>query len=287
MVPSKVSDFIAALGESQLLSSAQLEELGRSAAAQGEDSRVLAKHLIQKYGLTNYQVNQLNQGRGKELAVGPYRVLDRLGEGGMGTVFKARHHTLGRLVAIKVVRKDKLARQAEKRFFREIQMAAQLVHPNIVVAYNAGEADGVLYFEMEYVDGTDLSKTVRKTGTLRVDQACEYIRQAALALQYAHERGVVHRDIKPANLLVARPQVPEGRPTVKILDMGLARLESDDAEQTNLTKIGTILGTPEYLAPEQALNSHTVDIRADLYSLGCPWPFVLAGRPPYTGEEIL
>src|SRR4029078_44795 len=122
---------------------------------------------------------------------------------------------------------------------------------------------------------------------LPFDQACDYVRQAALALQYAHERGIVHRDIKPANLLVTSPQTGDKRPVVKILDMGLARLVDSDNEMTNLTKLGTILGTPEYLAPEQALNSSTVDIRADIYSLGCTLYFLLVGKPPFKGGHML
>ena len=288
MVASKVSEFLTALRDSQILSSAEVDELARGPMGQGEDTRTLAKQLMQKHGLSAYQVNQLSQGRGKDLVLGPYRVIDRLGEGGMGTVYKARHQTLNRIVAVKVMRKDKLANQsAAKRFYREIQTAGQLVHPNIVVAYDAAEVDGAHYFAMEFVEGTDLSKTVKKSGPLPFDQACDYVRQAALALQYAHERGIVHRDIKPANLLVTQPQTGDKRPVLKILDMGLARLVDSDTETTNLTKLGTILGTPEYLAPEQALNSHTVDIRADVYSLGCTLYFLLVGRPPFKGGHML
>ena len=186
----------------------------------------------------------------------------------MGQVFKARHRTMGRIAAIKLIRKERLEHpQAVKRFQREVRLAAALAHPNIVRVYDADEIAGTHLMVMEYIAGAiDLAKLVKKQGPLPVPQACEYIRQAALGLQHAHERGLVHRDIKPANLLLT------GGQTVKVLDMGLARLNSPDGEDdqsSTMTQDGAVMGTPDYIAPEQALESHTVDIRADLYSLGC------------------
>ena len=200
----------------------------------------------------------------------------------MGEVFKARHPKLGRVVALKLIRKERLDNPAAvRRFHREVQAAAQLEHPHIVRAYDADEAGDLHYFVMEYVEGTDLARLVKRDGPLTVDRACDYVRQAALGLQHAYERGMVHRDIKPANLLLtAKGDV------VKVLDMGLARLdrpEKDAGASSTLTQEGAVMGTPDYIAPEQARDSHTVDIRADLYSLGCTLYFLLAGRVPFPG----
>src|SRR5262249_9788347 len=155
--------------------------------------------------LTRYQLNVIAQGRGKDLILGPYLLLDRLGEGGMGQVYKARHQKMHRVVALKIIRKEKLASEnTVNRFYQEVRAAAQLVHPNIVVAYDAGNVADTHYLAMEYVDGLDLAHLIKESGRLSVPVACNFIRQAAQGLQHAHERGLVHRDIKPHNLLVTR-----------------------------------------------------------------------------------
>lgn len=270
--------FLEDLRDTQLLESGQLEQVRGWPQAQAPDSLALARELIQRDWLTAYQANALSQGRGKELTLDAYHVLDRLGEGGMGQVLKARHRTMNRVVALKIIRKEMLAKpDAVNRFRQEIQAAAQLIHPNIVVAYDAGQANGTHFFAMEFVEGIDLGNLVQKSGPLPVVDACTYIRQAALGLQHAHERGMVHRDIKPSNLLLSRTSA--GAPVVKILDMGLARLQ--DAANAGLTRTGVIMGSPAFLSPEQALNSTKVDIRADLYSLGCTFYFILTGKPPF------
>jgi serine/threonine protein kinase len=222
--------------------------------------------LLHRGWLTAYQANLLLQGRGSELVLGSYLLQERLGEGGMGAVFKALHRTLGREVALKVIRKERLANpHAVKRFRREVRAAAQLTHPTIVLAFDADQVGSNHFLVMEYVKGSDLSQRVKRHGPLPIDQGCDCIRQAALGLQHAYEKGLIHRDIKPANLLLT----PQGE--VKVLDMGLARLASDpEATQASstLTQEGVVMGTPDYLAPEQALGSPEVDIRADLYALG-------------------
>src|SRR5262249_48723073 len=158
----------------------------------------------------------------------------------MGQVFKARHAHMGRVVALKLMRKDKLSSAtAVERFFKEVQAAAKLTHPNIVIAFDAGRVGSTQYFSMEYVDGPDLAHLVRKNGPLPIRQACEFIRQAALGLQHASEQGLVHRDIKPSNLLVTRGP----NPVVKILDMGLARVGDSFEKERGLTKMGQVIGT--------------------------------------------
>src|SRR5262249_37566879 len=185
-----------------LLEPAQLEELKRQAPA--ADARALARTLIDRGWLTPYQANQVLQGKGQELLLGSYVLLERLGEGGMGAVFKARNWKLGRIVALKLIRKERLDNpDAIRRFQREVRAAAALDHPNIVHAYDADEIGGTHILVMECIEGaTDLGRLVKKQGPLPIPLACEYMRQAALGLQHAYERGLVHRDIKPANLLM-------------------------------------------------------------------------------------
>src|SRR5262245_6352837 len=285
MPDDRQATLYARLRESEVLEPSQVAELARLPEANDPDPRALAKVLLQRRLLSKYQVNLVAQGKGKELRVGPYLLLDKLGEGGMGQVFKARHTHMSRVVALKLIRKEKLANpDSVKRFYQEVQAAAQLHHPNIVIAYDAGPAGpagSTHYFAMEYVEGVDLSRQVKESGPLPVAAACEYARQAALGLQHAHERGLIHRDIKPHNLLLS--QSASG-PVVKVLDMGLARLAGQG--ETGLTQTGQVLGTPDYLAPEQAFDSRKADIRSDIYSLGCTLYFLLTGRPPFSGETL-
>ena len=242
----------------------------------------------------------------------------------MGEVFKARHRRLHRVAAVKVVSRKRVGHaNAVQRFLREAEAAAHLSHPNIVAVYDFGEEGDTHYLAMEYIDGVDLGRLLVQEGPLPVALACDFMRQAALGLHHAHEQGFVHRDIKPQNLLVAprragRPagnaRAAEGpRPqaaseahggagasfnryaggTVKVLDMGLIRQQEDRVEATEmaLTQYGVVIGTMDYLAPEQARNAHRVDRRADLYSLGCTLYHLLAGQPVFPGgtplEKIL
>jgi serine/threonine protein kinase/WD40 repeat protein len=272
------------LRDSDLLTGEQLAELRSLPEAKDSDPKVLGRVLLQRGWLTRFQISMAASGKGKELSIGAYRLLDKLGEGGMGQVFKARHKHMNRLVALKLMRKEKLSSvNSVQRFYQEVQAAAALVHPNIALAFDAGQAGSSHFFSMEFVDGPDLARLVREKGPLPVTQACDFIRQAALGLQHAHERGLVHRDVKPSNLLVSSEG---GKPTVKILDLGLARLGDSFQKERGLTKMGQVIGTPDYLAPEQALDAHNVDTRADVYSLGCSLFFLLAGRAPYQAESL-
>ncbi|MFL5245552.1 MAG: WD40 repeat domain-containing serine/threonine-protein kinase [Gemmataceae bacterium] len=287
--------------ELELLEPAHLKKLTRTLAPRFVKVRVLAQDLLERGWLTSYQLNKLLLGKGNRLIIGPYQVLDRLGEGGMAKVYKARHRLLNRLVALKVIRKDRLrSPDAVSRFFREVQGAAQLAHPNIVLAYDAGAVNGTHYFAMEYVPGVDLGRLVKESGPLPISQACEVVRQAALGLQHAYEAGLVHRDIKPSNLLLTTDKNGAERPAngrpgsehllhkdlVKISDMGLVRFEAlpESAEDSaSLTQIHTVLGTPDFIAPEQARDSRNADIRSDLYSLGCTFYYLLTGQVPFPG----
>jgi tRNA A-37 threonylcarbamoyl transferase component Bud32 len=209
--------------------------------------------------------------------VGPYEILEPLGQGGMGAVYKARHSHLGKLVALKLLPRRRMSESAVARFLQEMQAVGRLNHPNIVQAYDAA-VEGVPYLAMEFLRGIDLAKLVDRHGPLSVADACECVRQAALALQHAFEHSLVHRDIKPSNLILT----PEG--VVKLLDLGLARLlgESMSEGGVRLDAGGVrILGTLDYISPEQARDSQAVDIRADLYSLGCTLYFLLTGRTPF------
>jgi tRNA A-37 threonylcarbamoyl transferase component Bud32 len=212
-----------------------------------------------------------------------YRILTKLGEGGMGAVYLAEHKLMHRQVALKVIRADLSAQpQLIQRFQREVQAAAQLSHPNIVIAYDAEQAGSCHFLVMEYVEGTDLARLVKERGPLSVRQACDCVRQAALGLQHAHEHQLIHRDLKPQNLM----RTAEGQ--IKILDFGLARaVRSAWEDGGDCTASGVVLGTPDYMAPEQADDAGNMDIRADIYSLGCTLYHLLSGRVPFPGRSTM
>ena len=212
-----------------------------------------------------------------------YRVLGLIGTGGMGSVYKAQHRLMERLVALKVISPEFLQNEAAvERFRREFRAAARLSHPNIVTAYDAEQAGNLHFLVMEFVEGLSLDQLVAQRGPLPVKQACHLIRQAALGLAHIHERGMVHRDIKPQNLMVGR----QGK--LKILDCGLARLAAEpradsaggqSKHRAGQTQAGMVLGTPDYMAPEQSIDAASADIRSDIYSLGCTLYFALTGQP--------
>ncbi|HEX4146605.1 MAG TPA: protein kinase [Pirellulales bacterium] len=213
-----------------------------------------------------------------------YELVKELGRGGMGVVYLARNRAMDRLEVLKAVSRSLLEKaDARERFQREIRSAAKLSHPNIVTAHSVPRAGDLLIFAMEYVDGQDLSQVVKQRGPLPVVNAVYYAHQAALGLQHAHEHGMVHRDIKPNNLILS---VQAKRHLVKILDFGLAKATSEKVANSELTGSGQILGTPDYMAPEQSLDSQNADIRADIYSLGCTLYYMLAGRPPFEGASV-
>jgi serine/threonine protein kinase len=213
-----------------------------------------------------------------------YEIVGELGRGGMGVVYLAKNKLMGRLEVLKVVGGHLVERPGVRdRFLREVQSAAKLQHKNIVTAYAAMRLGEGIILAMEYVQGDDLAKVVKSSGPLPVISACYFIYQAALGLQHAHERGMVHRDIKPANLILAR----DGKKAiVKVLDFGLAKVTSEGQTDSGLTREGQLLGTPDYIAPEQIRNAQSADIRADIYSLGCTFYYLLTGGPPFRGDHL-
>lgn len=246
----------------------------------------LARELYRQGKLTKFQAQAIYQKKTRGLVVGNYVVLDKLGKGGMGAVYKAQHKRMKRIVALKMLPSSATkSSDSVKRFQREVEAAAKLTHPNIVTAHDADEAKGVHFLVMEYVEGQDLHALVKEHGTISAPRAVDYMVQAATGLEYAHSQGVIHRDIKPHNLLLDKAG------TVKILDMGLARIEeaagsSDATANEGLTQSGQVMGTLDYMPPEQALDTSTVDVRADIYSLGCTLHYLLIGRPPYSGDTV-
>jgi serine/threonine-protein kinase len=272
------------LGELDLVERTTLDDLRAGRPGTFADAPALIEHLVQAGALTPYQAERLLQEKGADLVLGQYVLLEPLGQGGMGQVFKARHQLMKRLVALKVIRAEFLAHpQALRRFRREIELAAQLAHPNIVAAFDAEQVGGRHFLVTEYCEGPDLGRLLRRQGRLAVGQACDFMRQAALGLQHALERGMIHRDIKPENLLVAGN-------VVKILDFGLARLRQPDESASTtgpVTQEGSFVGTPDYAAPEQSKDLRRADIRSDLYSLGCTLYQALSGQVPFPGGTVL
>ncbi len=222
-----------------------------------------------------------------------FEILDEAGRGGMGIVYRARDLDHDRIVALKVIRVERRDDdEIISRFRREFDAASRLSHPNVVSVYSYSQVGDTHFLAMEYVSGNTLQKLVEEQGPMDVGLACEVIRQAALGLQHVAEMRLVHRDIKPGNLMILLPGTgPSTRPQVKILDMGVARLyqlrEHQDVPLTTLTRDGVVLGTPDYIAPEQLENPHGIDIRADLYSLGCVFYFLLTGKVPFPNCNLL
>jgi serine/threonine protein kinase len=281
--------FLSNLRESGLLTNGQVGPVLRTLAPNAR-ARTVAAALVRAGLLTAFQADRLLAGHVRGFLIGQYRILEQIGRGGMGRVYKAEHRTMGRKVALKVLAPTVMQNtRAIELFQREVRAAAQLVHPNIVTAFDANEQSGHHYLVLELVEGPTLDQLVRQHGPLPVGLAAEYVRQVANGLQCASEAGMVHRDIKPANLLVHRRSPNDTTPgVVKINDFGLARLQSPDAGSspklgTILVKENTVMGTPDYLSPEQARNLHKADIRSDLYSLGCTFYYLLTGQAPFPG----
>ena len=281
MAKLSVETFLDLLRKSQLTEDAKLEEALKTISEEGDKTRLddadyIAGMLIRKGLVTRWHVRQLMKKKYKGFFLRQYRILDHIGTGGMSTVYLAEHTLMHRMVAIKILPKKKMANTAYlERFVREAQAIAALNHPNIVQAYDIDRYDEMHYIVMEYFEGNNLRQLVDKEGPLPFEDAVSYIRQAAEGLIHAHRIGVIHRDVKPENILANA----EG--TAKLLDLGLALLKEEGGENGSSAKPDSILGTADYLAPEQAINSSKIDGRADIYSLGCTLYFCLTGHPPF------
>lgn len=242
----------------------------------------VAEILIREGTLTQFQVARLREGNGQSLILGAYVIQDILGRGGIGRVYRARHRMMLRDVAVKVLSRKVLTKPAARsRFQREMQVAARLTHPNLVMSFDAGEHEGEPYLVMEYIPGSNLQQLVKQDGPLDAMRTVELLIQVARGLEYAHGQGIIHRDIKPANLILD----PEG--TVKVLDLGLAQhlcitvVGSVDRQ----VKEGAIVGTPDFMSPEQSYDVRQIDERSDIYSLGCTLFYLLTGRPMFEGAS--
>jgi eukaryotic-like serine/threonine-protein kinase len=280
--PETARDVVELIRRARLVAAPLLDHALAQSPPKSGPERVLS-HLVENGHLTTYQAVELAAGRWRGLWLGGYRVLDRLGQGGMSHVFLAEHAVLGKRVAVKVLsaglRADTSARQ---RFVREARAAAAVDHPNIVHVFDVDMDHDPPFLVMEYVDGVNLQAAVARHGALTAAETATVGVEVARGLAAAAAAGLVHRDIKPANLLVDR----HGR--VKILDLGIVRLPDEDTLPRIAAGEGSdvILGTLDYLAPEQAIDSSTVDGRADIYSLGATLYFLLAGHPPFPGTDI-
>jgi len=274
--------FVALVGRSKLVDDDRLSEAvddwkRHATLRQLDDARHCAEHFVGTGLLTQWQADKLLDGRHRGFFLGKYKLLDHLGSGGMSSVYLAEHVLMQRRVAIKVLPHNRVGDSTYlARFHFEGQAAAALDHRNIVRAYDLDNEGRIHYLVMEYVEGRDLQAIVEQDGALEFHAAANVVAQAAAGLEHAHQRGLVHRDIKPANLLV------DLKGTVKILDMGLAKFTPESRPTPGFAHDDQILGTADYLAPEQAANPRSVDHRADIYGLGCTLYFLLSGHPPFS-----
>jgi serine/threonine protein kinase len=283
--PTTSNEFLELVRKSGVVDEKRLEayvQRMRASRALPEDLGKLAGVLVRDAVLTHFQAEQFLLGKWRRFTIGKYKVLERVGAGGMGSVYLCEHKFMRRRVAVKVLPMAKAEdSSALERFYREARAVAALDHPNIVRAYDIDQDDKLHFLVMEYVDGTNLQEIVKRHGPMDSVRVAHYMRQSAAGLQHAFQTaGVVHRDIKPGNVLIDRNGV------VKVLDMGLARFFHDEEDVLTKKYDENVLGTADYLAPEQALDSHGVDIRADIYSLGATFYFCLTGNTPFTEGTV-
>jgi serine/threonine protein kinase len=286
-----VEHFCNVLSRTGLLGPDQVRDLRQrwmeSAGAEAPDGEKFLTWLAAAGTITEYQAGVVARGHAAQLFLGPYTLQERVGKGRMAGVWRALHPTTGQVVAIKVLPPSKAKDpQLLGRFQRESRLAVRLQHPNIVRTFQTGEANGLHYLVMEHLEGEELDRVLQRRRMLPPGEAVRLVHQALLGLQHVHEQGLVHRDLKPGNLMLVG-----GRPdstldaTVKILDIGTGRALFDDGPVVELTNSADLLGTPQYMAPEQARDPHGADIRADIYSLGCVLYHALTGRPPFNDSN--
>ena len=284
-VPSSLEELLQLIRKSGMVDEGKLSAYtARRTAGRGlpADPRDAADAMIADGLLTNFQAEQFLLGKWRGFTIGKYKLLERVGVGGMGQVFLCEHRHMRRRVAIKVLPPAKAEQPAALgRFYREARAAGSLDHPNIVRTHDIDQDGNLHFIVMDYVDGSNLLDMVKKFGPMDIARACEYTRQVALGLDFAFNAGIIHRDVKPGNILVDR------KGNAKILDMGLARFYNDQTDNLTIKYDDKIvLGTADYVAPEQVANSHSVDVRADVYALGATLYFLLAGHPPFPSGTV-
>jgi serine/threonine protein kinase len=277
--PTTTDELLDLIRKSELIAPQRLDAFMAQvrAASSASSPRELARLLLAAGLITGFQAEQFLQGKWRGFTLGKYRVLERVGCGGMGTVYLCEHVTVGRKVAIKVLPSSQAHNpSALGRFYREARAAGVLDHPNLVRAHDIDQDAGLHFLVMDYVDGSSLQAIVARFGPLSVARAANYVSQAAEGLQHAHKCGLLHRDVKPANIMLER------NGAIRVLDLGLARFLHDNSDPLTLKYDDkNVLGTADYVSPEQALDSHDVDIRTDVYSLGATFYFLLTGKPPF------
>ncbi|AWM39076.1 Serine/threonine-protein kinase PrkC [Gemmata obscuriglobus] len=276
--------FFRGLRASKLLPTEEVDQLERD--AQSAPVEEIQQHLLEQGALTPYQVRRIRDGAPTGLVLAQYKVLDEIGGGGFGQVYKASHSVMNRVVALKLMTPDRCrSRLFRDVFYREVAAVTRLNHPNVVLTFDANETDGVLFLAMEYVQGPSLHAYVTDNGPPDLPLAVSIMLQLSSGLAHAHEAGLVHRDLKPANVLVQ--DIGPGAVRAKVIDFGLARLHARGGGEhgTLMADPGALVGTPAFMAPEQAVNFHDADVRSDLYSLGCTCYFLLTGRLPFEGPS--
>jgi serine/threonine protein kinase len=275
-----VEGFLKSVLRSNLLNREQLQEALRDVPRdQRDDARALATHLVKKGKLTRFQADKILAGTAKGLILDHFQVLTPLGRGAMGTVYLSRDERNGELVALKLLPPSRWQNQERllARFQREMELSRRVAHPHLAWTYETGICHRVYYIAMEYIPGKNLSRLVNAEGPLRLSRAARLMAEVASGLEHAHNQGLIHRDLKPSNIMVT----PNDH--AKVLDLGLALAQGETGENAVLGGGGYIVGTMDYIAPEQTTNALGVDRRADIYSLGCTLYFALSGQPPFPG----
>ena len=285
MAEQSAKSFLSLLERSRIVADdslkSALKELAGIVDGEKVNTEKLASHLVDSGLITNWHVDKLLDGKYKGFFLGKFKLLGHLGTGGMSSVYLAQHKISEKTRAIKVLPRKRVSDKSYlDRFYREGKAAAALNHPNVVRIYDICSEADTHFMVMEHVKGADLYEIVKDDGPLSPEDAADYVRQAAEGLLHAHEKGMVHRDIKPANLLRTNVGV------VKILDLGLALFQQEEEESLTVLHNEKVMGTADYLSPEQAVNSHNVDHRADIYSLGCTLYFLLTGKPPFSEGSL-